>query len=88
MYHHHTQEEKQAAIDLYVTGGHSPITVKRTLGYPDASTLSRWYRDYLQRGYVRGPEKWSGKFTEEQERIAVEHYLSTGKNGSKAAREL
>ncbi len=88
MYHHHTQEEKQAAIDLYIASGHSPSAVKNALGYPDASTLSRWYNDHLRRGYVRGPEKWPGKFTEEQKRAAVEHYFSTGKNGSKTVREL
>lgn len=88
MYHHHTQEEKQAAIELYISSGFSPTTVKRTLGFPSRSTLSHWYRDYLRRGYVRGPEKWPGKFTEEQKRTAVEHYLSTGKNGSKTVREL
>ena len=88
MYHHHTQEEKQAAVELYISSGFSPTTVKRTLGYPSRSTLSHWYHDYLRRGYVRGPDKWPGKFTEEQKRIAVEHYLSTGKNGSQAVRDL
>ena len=88
MYHHHTQEEKQKAIELYISSGYSSMTVKRILGYPDSSTLSRWYRDYLSKGYVRGPSKWSGKFTEEQKRVAVEHYLSTGKNGLKTVRDL
>lgn len=88
MYHHHTQEEKQAAIDLYISSGFSPTTVKRTLGYPSRSTLSHWYHDYLERGYVRGPDKWPGKFTEEQKQTAVERYLATGRNGSRTVREL
>lgn len=88
MYHHHTQEEKQAAIELYISSGYSPSAVKSALGYPDKSTLSRWYRDYLKRGYVRGPRKWGGKFSEEQKKIAVEHYLSNGKNGLRTVREL
>lgn len=50
--------------------------------------MSHWYHDYLRRGYVRGPGKWPGKFTEEQERTAVEHYLSIGRNGSQTARDL
>ena len=55
MYHHHTQEEKRAAIELYISGGFSPAAVKRKPGYPDRSTLSRWYRDYLEGGYGRAP---------------------------------
>ena len=86
--HHHTQEEKQAAIQLYIDSRHSASTVKRILGYPDVSTLSRWYRDYLSKGYIRAPIKRLGKFTEEQKRIAVRHYFSTGKNMSKTVRDL
>lgn len=81
--YHHTQAEKQAAIDLCISSGRSPSAVERTLGYPDASTPSRWYRDYLRRGYAREPEKWPGKFAEEQKRAAVGRYLATGKNASK-----
>lgn len=87
-HHHRIQEEKQAAIDLCESSSHSPSTVRRTLGCPDASTLSRWYRDYLRRGYARGPDKRSGKFTDEQKRAAVEHHLSVGRNGSRTVRDL
>lgn len=41
MHHHHTQEKKRAAIDLYISSGFSPTTVKRTLGHPSRSTLSQ-----------------------------------------------
>lgn len=88
MYHHHTQKEKQAAVELYISSGFSPTAVKRKLGYPSRSTLSHWYHDYLQKGYVRGPEKWLGKFSDEQKRIAVEHYLSIGRNGLQTVRDL
>lgn len=81
--YHHTQAEKQAAIDLCISSGRSPSAVERTLGYLGESTLSRWYRDYPRRDYVRGPKKWPGKFTEEQKRAAVGPYLATGKNASK-----
>lgn len=84
----HPKKEKQGAIDLYISSGFSPTTVQRTLGYPSRSTLSHWYHDYLEMGYVRAPERWKGKFTEEQKRVAVKHYLSTGRNGSKTVRDL
>ena len=86
--YHHTQEEKQKAIELYIRSGFSPTTVQRTLGYPSRSTLSHWYHDYLKRGYVRAPKHWTGKFTEEQKRIAIDHYLATGRNASKTVRDL
>lgn len=87
MYHHRTQAEKQAAIDLYISSGFSPTAVKRKLGYPSRSQISRWYHDYLKDGYVRGPDKWSGKFTDEQKQVAVDHYLANGRNGSKTVRD-
>lgn len=88
MYHHHAQEEKQAAIDLYISNGFSPTTVKRTLGYPSRSTLSHWYHDYLQRGYVRGLEHWTGKLTEDQKKAADEDYLANGRNILRTVNEL
>ena len=87
-YHHHSQEEKQKAIDLYISNGFSPSKVERELGYPCKSTLLRWYNDYRRRGYVRGPKKWEGKYSEAEKRRAVEHYLATGKNVSKTIREI
>lgn len=79
MYHHHTQEEKQAAIDLYISSGCSPAAVLRTLGYPNRSTMLRRYDDYLRRGYVRGPARRPGKFTEAQRQRAVEQVIAKRK---------
>ncbi len=88
MHHHHTQEEKQAAVGLYISSGFSPAAVKRALGYPSRSTLPHWHHDYLRRGYARKPEKRPGKFTEEQKRIAVERRFSTRRNGLQTVRGL
>lgn len=86
--HHHTQAEKQAAIDPYISSGFSPTAAKRKLGYPSRSQISRWYHDYLKDGYARGSDKRPGKFTDEQKRVAVDHYLANGRNGSKTVRDL
>lgn len=88
MCYHHTQEEKQAAIDLFISSGYSATAVKEQLGYPHRTTLVRWYNDYLKRGLVRGPIRKTNRFTNEQKIAAVNHFLSTGKNISKTVREL
>ena len=87
-FRHHTQEEKQRAIELYISSGFSPTFVRRTLGYPSRSMLSRWYNDYLRDGFVRKPEKWAGKYTAEQKKKAIEYYLNHGKNRAKTVRDL
>lgn len=87
MCHHHTQEEKTAAIELFISCGSATETV-RQLGYPSRSNLYKWYNDYLEKGYVRKPGGCRGKFTDEQKAAAVRHYLATGRNGSRTIREL
>lgn len=84
----YTQEERQKAVDLYISSGFSPTTVKRKLGYPCKATLLSWYHDYLRRGYVRGPGIWPPRFSEGQKKTAVEYYLSAGKSLSQTVRDL
>ena len=77
-------EKKEKAIELYIRYDLSAATVIRELGYPDRKTLRQWYRDSLENN---GEPRIRG-YTIEQQRNAVNHYLSFGKNYNRTVRSI
>ena len=72
----YSYEERIRAVKLYIKLGRRLGATIRQLGYPTKNSLVGWYREYerdrdLQVGYVRS----SGKYSAEQMRVAVQHYL-------------
>jgi transposase-like protein len=68
------------AVQLYLKLGRRLKATIRQLGYPTKNGLKHWCREYecghdLPEGYVRTKRRYS----DEQKRIAVEHYLSNGR---------
>lgn len=69
-------EERIRAVKLYIKHGKRLSATIRQLGYPTKNTLIGWYREFerdrdLQVGYVRS----SGKYSAQQMKVAVQHYL-------------
>ena len=67
------------AVELYIKLGKRVGATIRLLGYPTKNALKRWYLEYERRrdlatGYHRSP-----KYSQEQKRLAVEHYLDHGR---------
>lgn len=65
------------AVKLYIKLGKRIVATIRQLGYPTKNSLKSWYREYVQchdlpAGYVRSRPKYSPQ----QKRSAVEHYLN------------
>lgn len=72
--------ERMKAVQLYIKLGKRVGATIRQLGYPTKNSLKDWYREYerhhdLPTGYVR-TKPW---YSEEQKRVAVEHYLAHGR---------
>lgn len=68
------------AVQLYIKLGRRVKATIRQLGYATKNALKQWCREYergpgLSAGYVRTKRRYS----DEQKRIAVEHYLSHGR---------
>ena len=86
----YTTEQRRAALEALVRNGYDFEATRREVGYPDVTTLRRWLRDFEERGEVARPcsSRSSGRYTEEQRRAAVDHYLSSGRKAVKTAREL
>ena len=72
-------EERIRAVKLYLElGKRSAATIQR-LGYPTKNSLASWYREFRRRGDLQvGYARRKSKYSDEQKKLAVEHYLSHG----------
>ena len=72
----YSYEDRIRAVRLYIKLGRRTAATIRQLGYPTKNALKSWHREYercadLPAGYVRS----NSKYTDEQKKVAVEHYL-------------
>ena len=76
----YSYEDRMRAVHLYIKLGKRANATIRQLGYPTKNALKHWYREFaggddLSAGYVRTKQRYS----DEQKRVAVEHYLENGR---------
>ena len=75
----YSYEDRIRAVRLYIELGKRTGPTIRQLGYPTKNALKNWYRKYEQGrdlpvGYARSKPKYS----DEQKKVAVRHYLDNG----------
>jgi putative transposase len=73
-------EDRIRAVRLYIKLGKRTGATIRQLGYPTKNALKSWHRKYEQGrdlpvGYARSKPKYS----DEQKKVAVRHYLDNGR---------
>jgi transposase-like protein len=76
----YSYEDRMRAVELYVKLGKRAHATIRQLGYSTKNALKHWYHEFarghdLSAGYIRTKQRYS----DEQKRIAVEHYLDNGR---------
>ena len=76
----YSYEDRIRAVRLYIELGKRTGPTIRQLGYPTKNALKNWYRKYEQGrdlpvGYARSKPKYS----DEQKKVAVRHYLDNGR---------
>ena len=85
----YSTEQRTKAIETFIKYDHSYADTIAELGYPDRHTLRGWWREYKATGeipvakMVREP-----RFSDEQKREAVEHYLGHGRRLGRTMRAL
>ena len=87
----YSREDRIRAVELWLKYDKSTAAVIRELGYPSNKMLKRWYKLYLlekETGVIHIRRKGTGKYTEEQKKAAVEHYLSHGRCLARTMRAL
>lgn len=83
----YTFEQRKRAVELYIECGKSVSAVRGKLGYPSRQAMYDWYAGYVEHGF-RPDHRPHRKFTDEQKRAAVDHYLSHGKRAAATMRAL
>lgn len=87
----YTREQRQRAVELYVKYEGCAADVIRELGYPSREALRMWHRDWLDEqgtGVSSQRGERYARYTEEQKRAAVDHYLTHGRRASRTMRQM
>ena len=76
----YSYEDRIRAVRLYIKLGKRTGATIGQLGYPTKNALKSWHRKYeqvrdLPVGYARSKPKYS----DEQKKVAVRHYLDNGR---------
>ncbi|MDE8682686.1 IS3 family transposase, partial [Blautia schinkii] len=58
------------------------------LGYPDASNLKRWYREYSESNDLHKGRKKVSKFSYREKRDAVDYYFARDRNVLQTVKSL
>ena len=84
----YSKEQRDRAVDLYVRYERCAADVIHELGYPSRGMLPVWYRERLEEERT-GRQSTRGKryrrYTDEQKRAAVDHYLGHGRRLKRSA---
>ena len=87
----HSKEQRNRAVDLYIRYERCAADVIHELGYPGRGMLPVWYRERLEEERT-GRQSTRGKryrrYTDEQKRAAVDHYLGHGRRLKRTMRAL
>lgn len=83
----YSMEQKRVAIEAYIRFGHSCADTIAELGYPSATMLRAWWREYESTGAVPERKARAPRFTGEQ-MAAVAHYLEHGRSLSRTGRAM
>ena len=85
----YSYEERIKAVQLYIQYDKSAASVIHELGYPkDSKSIVLWYKEYIKSGDLHRDFKTESKYTEEQRRIAVTHFVDHGKCYNRTIRAL
>ena len=86
-----SREQRDRAVDLYVRYERYAADVIRELGYPSRGMLPVWYRERLEEERTGVPSRRGERYrryTDEQKRAAVDHYLGHGRRLKRTMRAL
>ena len=73
----YSYEDRIRAVKLYIKLGKCTGATLRQLGYPTKNALKSWHREFEQgRDLPLGYALSRSKYSNEQKKVAVEHYLS------------
>lgn len=82
-------EQRLYAVDVLMKfNGNTRATIGE-LGYPNSrQTLSKWYKEFTEKGELHKSFNKPRKYTDEDIEYAVNYYLKNGKNITKTVKDI
>lgn len=84
----YSYEDRIRAVKFYINCGYNAAYTVRKLGYPDATNLKHWYREYSQFNDLHQGRKKVSKYTDQEKRDAVDYYFSHDCNALQTVKAL
>jgi transposase-like protein len=84
----YSYDERIKAVKLYFKYHKNNAAVIRELGYPDRQSLYKWVKEYESNGDLRNEFKRKSKYSTEERKVAVNHYLHHGKSINKTIKAI
>nr|WP_249030449.1 transposase [Tannockella kyphosi] len=84
----YSEEKKKIAVETYIKNGTRAAPTIRELGYPSRRIIRIWYKIYTENNSIFPDKQRKPRYTKEQRKEAVEHYLNTGRCISYTTRVL
>lgn len=87
----YSRENRNRAIELWLKYDKSSTAVTNELGYPSPKMLARWYKESLEEketGVINDHHRRLSRYTAEQKKAAVDHYLEHGRCLARTMRAL
>lgn len=76
----YSYEDRIRAVKFYINCGYNAAYTVSKLGYPDASNLKHWYREYSESNDLHQGRKKVSKYSDKEKRDAVDYYLAKKSN--------
>lgn len=84
----YSYEDRIRAVKFYINCGYNAAYTVRKLGYPDATNLKHWYREYSESNDLHQGRKKVSKYSDKEKRDAVDYYFSHNRNALKTVKAL
>ena len=81
-------EDRIRAVKFYITCGYNAAYTVSKLGYPDASNLKHWYKEYSESNDLHKGRKKVSKFSDREKRDAVDYYFAHDRNALQTVKAL
>ena len=76
----YSYEDRIRAVKFYINCGYNAAYTVSKLGYPDASNLKHWYKEYSESNDLHKGRKKVSKFSDREKRDAVDYYFAHDRN--------
>lgn len=83
----YSSEDRLRAVELYIKYDCSAMAVVHELGYPSRGLLKSWHAEYVANGGML-EERSMARYSDEQKRAAVDHYIAHGRCNARTRRAL